>query len=197
MKRILWTGACAAATALAVISLRAPQPAAGRVTPEEATHASRQAPATERVRSASQPRASDRAAWQAGARFLTPVLGEASEGPEGSANPSLERALDEDEEDPAWTGDVHGAVTAALAEDPQISIDYVRCTSTFCGLRLTKPIASRLDWPQIDEKLVPIARGETLFSASPSGTLTTAHVYFSALDTSLPLDQPSDLADDT
>jgi hypothetical protein len=197
MKRNLWIGACAAVAALGVILLRVPKPAAGRFTPQEAAHASRQAPATERVRSASESRASGRAAWQAaGARLLTPVLGEPSEGPKATANASLERALEEEDEDPAWTRDVHGAVTAALAEDPQIRVEAVRCTSTFCRLRLTKPIASRLDWPEIDQKLAPIARGETIFSALPTGTVTTAHVYFSALDTSLPLDHPSDPADE-
>jgi hypothetical protein len=107
------------------------------------------------------------------------------------ATPGLERALEEEGDDAAWTLDVQRAVREALTEDPEVRLDAARCTPTFCRLRLTKPIESRLDWPEIDRLLAPIARGETLFSALPHGRTTTAHVYFSALDSSLPVDTTS------
>jgi hypothetical protein len=105
-------------------------------------------------------------------------------------NPALERAFDAEPEDPERAAKVADAAKTALAADPDLSVHDVRCTLTFCRLRMTKPIQSALAWHQVDQLLAPIARGETIFTARPHDDAnTTAHVYFSEPDAALPLDQ--------
>ena len=107
-----------------------------------------------------------------------------------AGNPALERALDAEPEDPERAAKVTEAAKTALSADPDLSVHDVRCTPTFCRLRMTKPIQSALAWPEVDQLLAPIARGETIFTARPDDDAnTTAQVYFSEPDTALPLDQ--------
>ncbi len=111
-------------------------------------------------------------------------------------HPGLDRALLEEEENRLWTAQVQRDVVDVLSEDAQVQVDEVRCAQTFCRVRMTKPIASDLDWPQVDSLLAPIARGEMIFAAVPSGTMTTGAIYFSADDAVLPLDQARPEGDD-
>lgn len=106
-----------------------------------------------------------------------------------ASHAGLERALDEDEPNQAWTDAVLEEVRDTLSVDPDVHVDQVRCTQTFCRVSMTKPLDSDLDWPEIDRLLAPVARGETIFSAVPDGALTTGFIYFSADDVALPLDQ--------
>lgn len=111
-------------------------------------------------------------------------------------HPGLDRALDDEEENRPWATQVRSDFVDVLSADAQLRVDEVRCAQTFCRVRMTKPIASDLDWPQVDSLLAPIARGETLFAAAPSGTMTTGTIYFSADDAVLPLDQAHPAWDD-
>jgi len=105
-------------------------------------------------------------------------------------NLALERAFHAEPPDPERAAKVAEAAKTALSADPQLEVSDVRCTATFCRLRMTKPIQSALEWHEVDELLAPIARGETIFTARPDDDAnTTAHVYFSEPDAALPLDQ--------
>ncbi len=104
------------------------------------------------------------------------------------SNPGLDHALDDEEDDGAWAAQVLSDVSDLLAEDTQIDVEEVRCAQTFCRVRMHKPIVSDLDWPDVDRLLAPVARGETIFMAAPEGTMTTGFIYFSAEDSTLPLD---------
>jgi hypothetical protein len=105
-------------------------------------------------------------------------------------NMALERAFDAEPQDMARATKIADDARAALSADPELEVHDVRCTATFCRLRMTKPIQSALAWPQVDQLLAPIARGETIFTARPDDDAnTTAHVYFSEPDAALPLDQ--------
>lgn len=107
-----------------------------------------------------------------------------------AGNPALERAFGAEPEDAERADQVANEARAALAADPQLEVHDVRCTPTFCRLRMTKPIESALAWAEVDRLLASVARGETIFTARPEGDAhTTADVYFSAPDAALPLDQ--------
>lgn len=104
-------------------------------------------------------------------------------------NAGIERALEEDEADAAWTAEVETQARERLAADPALHIDALQCTHTFCRIQMTKPIDSNMDWEAVDQALTPIARGETIFAAERNGAETTGYLYFAALGSSLPIDQ--------
>ena len=62
----------------------------------------------------------------------------------------------------------------------------VDCAQTLCRIRLTKPLQSELDWPDIDKALFSVATGETVMTTETLGDTGVGYIYFSANDANLP-----------
>jgi hypothetical protein len=101
-------------------------------------------------------------------------------------NDELEAILDYAPSDVDWMNRLEPAVKAAIADDPTVQLENIRCVSEFCSLQLSKPIDSTLDWPEIDDRFTFID-GEKIFRAGADGKMSTAFVYFSAREGGLPL----------
>jgi hypothetical protein len=102
-------------------------------------------------------------------------------------NEALDSALDAGTPDLEWTAKVAQGVAERLRLDASIVVDDVKCTSAFCRVKLTKPIHSVMDWPQVDTALLDVAVGETVFRAEPNGETTTGYLYFSSAHSHLPI----------
>lgn len=102
-------------------------------------------------------------------------------------NAQLEEALDVEDADPQWTEQIERRARDLLSGEPAIRSVQARCAQTFCRLQVVKPLSSKLDWPEIDEQLAKLSRGEAIFQTEDHDGFSTGYLYFAADDTHLPL----------
>ena len=101
--------------------------------------------------------------------------------------PELEDALDVEGSNEAWRRDVEAKAEAAIPKEAQLRELDVRCTQTFCRIKMVKPIDTRADWPEIDRSLYQVAAGEAVFLTEREGGVSTGFLYFASVDSHLPL----------
>jgi len=103
-------------------------------------------------------------------------------------NENLEALLDAESANEEWTREVSSSVELVLEDDPSIEVSMAKCISDFCRVVLKRPLDSKLDWFEVDSRIVDVASGMTWMRASPDGNgNSSAYVYFRQDDGDLPL----------
>ncbi|MFM2418339.1 MAG: hypothetical protein RL385_3062 [Pseudomonadota bacterium] len=200
MRRILMTGGALGALAIALYGI---WPAAVPEAPTSAVAGSE--PARIPAKNTGRPAASGESdapslqlrqldALHKGAMALSTPEGRLLMAPQQKSNekvpaniPDLDAVLDDDDANDAWTEKITSYAHTAIPAGAQLSELTVRCSETFCRVKMVKPIDSSVDWPEIDSALVPVATGEAIFSTENEGGVSTGYLYFAESDNKLPL----------
>lgn len=101
--------------------------------------------------------------------------------------PELEDALDIEDVDEVWAHDVTEKARASIPKEAELRELDVRCSQSFCRVKMVKPIDTRAGWPEIDQSLMHVAPGEAVFLTEREGALSTGYLYFASAESQLPL----------